>query len=294
MNNQVLCDNCKTSPAIIHIEGRGDYCLKCHNALMLDRFGIDDTFNYAEYMSVVEPGGEIHTFKINHIILGGIVAWEATEQGGDYYFKKISNVNQNGAEIAKQFFKKIVNGVLTKSLEECNFPVSNVCQKDGHYYSLKEKGTISIVEDEDDSSKIYFVIDGKQFTIAELGELFATHAGFNIQYKIQDESDSLLKENEYLEPVAVTAESLISELKVAITISCDAGGFLSYNQVSEFDDMFFPITDKLEILMKSSHRDEAIQTGQSMIELLVEIDTDDDFFPVYECDLIKQIIERMY
>jgi len=92
----------------------------------------------------------------------------------------------------------------------------------------------------------------------------------------------------------VLAESLISELKVAITVCSDSGGFLSYKKVADFDEMFFPITDKLEILMKSSHRDEAIKTGQTMIELLEEIDTDDDFFPTYECDLIRQISERMY
>ena len=82
---EYLCDICKKEPARIQITGKGRYCLNCHNEMVLKEYGLEDTFDYPETMTVIEPDGAIHIFKVEHIILGAIVSWDAYEQGGNYH-----------------------------------------------------------------------------------------------------------------------------------------------------------------------------------------------------------------
>ena len=111
-----LCDICKKEQARIQITGEGRYCLNCHNEMILKKYGMENTFDYPETMAVMEPDGKMHTFKVEHVILGAIVSWDAYEQGGDYHFREISDIDANGTATAKKFFRKIVDGVCTKSL----------------------------------------------------------------------------------------------------------------------------------------------------------------------------------
>ena len=83
------CEICKKNPAKISI-GNHSYCFDCHNKMALHDMGIDDSFTYAKNMSVIEPNGKIHTFEIEHVVLGGIVSWEANEKDGEYRFRLIS------------------------------------------------------------------------------------------------------------------------------------------------------------------------------------------------------------
>ena len=58
-----------------------------------------------------------------------------------------------------------------------------------------------------------------------------------------------------------------------------------------FDEAFYKITDKLDVLMHSEKREDAIAAGHKMIQMLANIDTDDDYFPVYNIELICKIID---
>ena len=111
------CEICKKNPAKISI-GNHSYCFDCHNKMALHDMGIDDSFTYAKNMSVIEPNGKIHTFEIEHVVLGGIVSWEANEKDGEYQFRLISQTGEDGADTAQKLFRKIVEGVCTKTLEE--------------------------------------------------------------------------------------------------------------------------------------------------------------------------------
>lgn len=285
-----LCDICKKEPAKIQIAGEGQYCLKCHNEMILKKFGIDNTFDYANTMAVIEPNGTIHTFKVEHMVLGGIVSWNAYEQGGNYHFKEISDIETNGSVVAQKFFRKIVDGVCTKSLSENFLGADNLAYQDGKFFSLWEKGTINIIQDEDRYYEIGFVIDGRKFTSKDLEKLLGPYAGFSLQYQIRDESEPILKEDEYLIPVHITKQSLINELDIAINIHGDRG-FISYKDTMTFDEAFYKITDKLDVLMHSEKREDAIAAGRKMVQMLANIDTDDDYFPVYNIELICKIID---
>lgn len=278
-----LCDTCKKEPVRIEITGRGHYCLKCYNEMLLKEFGIDNTFDYAEAIVVMEPDGAMHTFKVEHMILGGIVSWDAYEQDGNYHFREISDIDANGTATAQKFFQKVVEGVCTKSLKEDPFGVSNLAYQDGKYFSLRDKGTINIIQDEDRGFEIGFEIDGRRFRGEDLEKLLGVYPGFSLRYQIRDASEAILKEDEYLVPVRITKQSLIDELEFAINIHSNRG-FISYKDTLAFDDAFYKITDKLEVLIHSEKKNDAIAAGREMVRRMTHIETDDDYFPVYNIE----------
>ena len=63
--------------------------------------------------------------------------------------------------------------------------------KDGHTYSIGDKGVIHIIEDEDNGYAPAFVIDGIKFTPDEFARLFGSWPGFDIHFQIHDASDPI-------------------------------------------------------------------------------------------------------
>ena len=59
----------------------------------------------------------------------------------------------------------------------------------------------------------------------------------------------------------------------------------------KFDEAFYKVTNKLKVLAHSEKRDDAIQAGKQMIRILLNVDTDDDYFPIDEIQLICKIID---
>ena len=277
------CEICKKNPAKIRI-GNHSYCFDCYNKMALRDVGIDDSFTYAKNMSVIEPGGKMHTFEIEHVVLGGIVSWEANEKDGEYQFRLISNIEEDGAATAQKLFRKIVEGVCTKTLEEHKGEWSTS-------YFLKSKGNITIIEDEDRDFDIAFEIGGKKFTPEEFAELVSGYIGFNMQYQIRDGSSPLLGENEYLVPVKISKELLLQELETALAVTTDRGGFLSYKNVSAFDELFYKILDKLQTLDDALERDKAQEIGRAIAKRLREVEHDDDWFPEGDIQMICRIVD---
>ena len=272
-----LCCVCKKNIPYIHIEGDGDYCRECHNQKMLDVFGIKNDFYYSNKIRVSDIYGGFHTFVVEHIILGSIVSWEAREVNGYYKFSLISNITDNGSEVAYRFFQKIAEGVNNKTIN-----------KEG--YNINDKGNIRIIYDEDSESEIQFVIDGMKISPNELAEIFKGFEEFNIQFRVCDPSDPLLGKDEYLVPVKITSENLIEELEYIINVYSDRG-FMDYKRVSLFEEYYFKFIHKLEVLYDNK-REEAVKAGKKMIEMLEQIEHDDDWFPITEVSIINDIITK--
>ena len=270
--------------------GQGEYCLDCYNRLILEKYGIDDTFDYPETMTVMELSGIMRTFHVEHMVLGYRVCWDAYEEDGDYHFRDISDADENGAEAAKRFFRKIVGGVCTKTLCESEIPAGNLLSRDGKTLSLRNKGTINIIEDKDRGCAVVFEIDGQKFTGEDLGFLLGAYPGFSLQYQIQDATTPVLEEDKYLIPVYITKDSLLGELEEIINI-CSDRGFLPYKAVSSFDEAFGGIAERLEVFARSEKRDDAIEAGKNMIRALIQVETDDNYFPAPEIQLICSIID---
>ncbi len=279
-----VCEICKKNKAKIRINGEHDYCLDCHNRLVLSDMGIEDSFEYAKNISVMEPNGKLHTFEIEHVILGGIVSWEANEIGGDYQFRQISNVDENGAVVAQKLFHKVVDGVCTKTMEAHKSDL-------GASYSIKSKGEIYITEDEDRDYEPAFVIDGKKYTPNEFAHLISRYTGFKMQFQIRDGSDEILKEDEYLTPVKISEKELLDELEAALAVTTDRVGFLSYKNVSAFDELFYKILDKLKVLDDALDRESSQNIGKAIARRLREVEHDDDWFPVGNIQMICGIVD---
>lgn len=277
------CEICKKNLAKIRI-GNHSYCFDCHNKMALRDMGIDDSFTYAKNMSVIEPNGQMHTFEIEHVVFGGIVSWEANEKDGDYQFRLISDVEEDGAFTAHKLFRKIVEGVCNKTLEEHKGQWNTS-------YSLRSKGNITIIEDEDRDFAPAFEIDGQKLTPEEFAELVSGYAGFQMQYQIKDGSDKLLGENEYLVPVKITEQGLMEELETALAVTTDRGGFLSYKNVSAFDELFHKILDKLQVLDDALEREKAQECSRAIAKRLREVEHDDDWFPIGDIQMICEIVD---
>ena len=187
--SEQICDICKKESVRVHIKGQGKYCLKCYNSMALERIGADDTFHYPDTMAVMEPNGRCHTFHIEHMIMGDTVCWDAIEQNGGYHFREISDIEANGAGAAQKFFRKVVGGVCTKSLCEDDQRADNLLYRGGKYLSLRDKGTINIIEDEERGYRVGFEIDGIRFSGEDLEKLLGAFPGFSMRYQIQDGSD---------------------------------------------------------------------------------------------------------
>lgn len=288
--SEQICDICGNEPVRIQVNGHGKYCLKCFNTMILERIGVDDTFHYPDTMAVREPNGSLHTFHIEHMIMGDTVCWDAFGQNGIYHFREISDVGSNGTETARRFFQKVVEGVCTKSLCEYEHRADNLLYRDGKYISLRDKGTINIIEDEDREYQVGFEIDGVKFRGEDLEKLLGGFQGLSLRYQIQDASDPILKEDEYLVPVYITKTSLIGELKTAINSYSDRG-FISYKDTLKFSEVFYKIIDKLEVLAHSEKRDKALEAGRDMVRIMKSIETDDDYFPIYEIERICRTVD---
>ena len=212
----------------------------------------------------------------------GIAVMENTgrqEIGGDYSFKLISDMAENGSKAAERFIEKITAGVKNKILS---------IEPESDAY-LSNKGDIHIEYDEERDSMI-FVIDGKRVLPDELAECLSCFEGFDLQYAIRDESEPLLGEDEYLIPVKITRDTLVEELEEKINMYSD-GGFLSYKILSLFQDWLYGHIDKLEVLYRYN-REDAVGAGKEMIRMLEGIEHDDDFFPEAERQLIMKIITK--
>lgn len=286
----MLCDICGQREAVIHIEGEGNFCAECHNERVLRRYGKTNEYQYPKTLTIYDSYGELHTFHFMHLILGQIVSWEAEEvkEEKGYDIRGISYLEDNAKRAYFSFLHKVINAVQTRTLESPSSQISDPIQKPQSYYSLKEKGNIDIDYDENEGT--VFRIDGKMFTANQLSEMLSTYEGFQIQFQIRDALSPWLKENEYLVPVEITKESLINRLQDAITAF--GGGFVSYKDVSHFEDSFYEIKNLLEVFYASSHQEEAREAASEMLNLMMDLETDDDYFPVPEIEYLEKFLKR--
>ena len=138
------------------------------------------------------------------------------------------------------------------------------------------------------------MIDGKPFSLQELGDLLEGYEGWTMQFQMRDRTEPIVKENEFLLPVELTNEALLSELSHAIwSFSEDDGDvpFISYKNTSNLSEAVFGIIKKLEVMAHNYPPEMTIETGKAMIALLEAVETDDDFFPNYEIDMIGELID---
>ena len=162
----------------------------------------------------------------------------------------------------------------------------------------KETGTIRIEDDE--NGETVFRLDGEECSPEELMQYFNLYVGFDLAYQIMDPSSKDVIENGMvLVPMKLNEEVFTQDLNdLLYTMTIDhKGKFLSKKDVPAFDVMFGKITDKYEYYCRYSLenygrlKDEVINAGKKMIQILNGIGTDDDLFPAYETGMIEAIMK---
>ena len=55
--------------------------------------------------------------------------------------------------------------------------------------------------------------------------------------------------------------------------------------------MFYKIIDKLEVLAHSEKQEDSLEAGREMVRIMKRIETDDDYLPLYEIELICKTVD---
>lgn len=258
-------------------------------------------------MVASDVDGTPHYFAVRFVEMGAHCRWSAEEvyptlepDGGKkkrvhmdthYEFALIAEGDDQWAIPRLQ--AKVETGIRNQTLErracEGSIP-DNVILRNGQMHSLKGTGTMRIGCSEHSSSMASFIIDGQQFTPAEVATMLSCYEGFELQYQITDGASPAIEEVMMLLPVKVDARDLLAELDEAIFQATDKRNFMAEDRIHLFDLVFYRILDKLALLYNNSPRGKVKLLGMEMIKRLEAIYTQDDMFPQFQVAAIREIM----
>lgn len=110
-----------------------------------------------------------------------------------------------------------------------------------------------------------------------------TYFSVNRYFGVEEEPGRILSV-----PVQVGVDTIADELEAFL---CTIGPrrFLSNRMVAAADVIIGLLTDKLEVY-HAAFPEEASAAGERMIGVLEDFDTDDDVFPAYQIEVIREIL----
>lgn len=266
------CQKCNNE-AYIHIEGIGDFCIDCYNAWVEETFGENDTYDYPKHLVIKDIAEDKYrSFKIQHVNYINYYIFEAVEEPEGYLLRYVFHPGDSIENVMKVLFNKINDAISAKTLE-----------KDG---TLRIKGNISVECSKE--NKLQFLIDGKRYSMDEFAQMIETYEGQQLQYRIVDEYDSVLKKNELLMPVSVDMDDLYDELNRVIKFCSDRENHISSECEKAFMFFLYQLYDKLKLMKENSDfHDNAIELANKMIERLEELETDNEYS-------LQRIISKLY
>jgi hypothetical protein len=172
--------------------GSSELCTICFNADVAKRSGINDFDNHPlDPISITAASGVIHQFHLRTRLLGAIVTLEAYElkdnEPSGYQFQLVGEPDEDRFAQLGRLVERIRRTLATKYLEEGQ---GGLQIKD-----MEVKGTIEAdMSDESDlwgSRMPMLVIDGRDVSWEEFGQMVMTFEGFQFKLEIVDRSDDL-------------------------------------------------------------------------------------------------------
>jgi len=194
----IACDHCGALVPLHDLThftteaGASELCTLCFNADVAQRSGIDDFDNYSlDPIFITAADGVIHQFHLRTRLLGAIVTLEAYElkdnEPSGYQFQLVGEPDEDRFVQLGRLVERIRRALATKYLEEgqCGLQIKD----------MEVKGTIEAdMSDESDlwgSRMPMLVIDGRDVSWEEFGQMLMTFEGFQFKLKIVDKSDDL-------------------------------------------------------------------------------------------------------
>ena len=194
----IACDRCGALVPLHDLtpftteSGATELCTLCFNADVAQRSGIDDFDNHPlDPIYITAADGVIHQFHLRTRLLGAIVTLEAYELKDDepsgYQFQLVGEPDEDRFVQLGRLVERIRRTLATKYLEEGQ---GGLQIKD-----MEVKGTIEAdMSDESDlwgSRMPMLVIDGRDVSWEEFGQMLMTFEGFQFKLEIVDKSDDL-------------------------------------------------------------------------------------------------------
>lgn len=168
-------------------------CGQCFNADVAERVGLEDFDNHLlDPISITGADGVIHQFHFHTRLLGDIVTLEAFElkegEPTGYKFQLIGTPDEDRFTQLGRLVKRIRATLATKYLEDTKHGLQ--------VKNMEVKGAIE--SDLSDESDLYgptrqpvLVIDGREVSWEQFGEMLLTFEGFQFKLQIVDKSRDL-------------------------------------------------------------------------------------------------------
>ncbi|AGA68270.1 hypothetical protein Desdi_0743 [Desulfitobacterium dichloroeliminans LMG P-21439] len=173
---------------MIHLvdpEVGGTYCADCHNRIVSEYLGYD--FEKIEFkpLKIKDAYGKKHTFHFETVLVPSGMAIEADERlkvdNEGYEFSILGDFDCDQGLLQLMLIQRIRRALKQKHLEKNEINKS---------YNLAHivRGRIGHDHASDGQS---IVIDGKSFSLDELGRMLMTYEGFQFRLEFIDSSDEV-------------------------------------------------------------------------------------------------------
>lgn len=190
------CCECKAEEAVILTTENEVFCLDCYKQVVMNSLRRQNEFVYPEQITILE-GKEKHIFSIEHSISGKGFLWAGVEEKGFYEVEHLASIESSFEEAYLGFIQKLVDTIFTKTIKKTFMSTTwNVFKKELEDVQLATRGQLGICED--DLGHIFFVIDGKDYSPAQLADMLAPYKGKTLQFQISPSTVDVLKEDEKL------------------------------------------------------------------------------------------------
>lgn len=259
---------------------------------------------------VKDEQGKAHMFMLQHCNVGSGICimlkeiykclkngkLRAGQPRTEYEFYAVGP-RQKQDQLVKEVIEKAVISLQNLSVQRKKAgmlsPESNLI-KNGYYYFAKDVGSIEIFDNP--NGAVQFCLDGVAYSAEEAVKLFSPYSGWRMQYQIVDRTENALENDMILMPVRINEDTLVSELNDLVFLVSEKhrGDFISYKDVPVFDTIFANIVEKLGAYYKSRPREMAKKAGDKLINILKEIGTDDDMFPEYEIQMVRDAVKDLW
>ena len=137
-----------------------------------------------------------------------------------------------------------------------------------------------------------FGIDGKEYDAHDFALLFGLYDSWVFNYQMGNDTDPILESDMTLLPKRIDADTMSDELNdilFALTQNHD-GKFLARNNVPAFDVLFEKLLKKLDFYYHSNPLKMGEDAAENLVRILKNVGTDDDMFPVYEINMVEDVV----
>ncbi len=242
---------------------------------------------------MTDAEGRKHFFCVERIeLIPELTAYEIYPRGEgmrkdrtDYEFRTFS-MNKSDEELLGELLDKMETALRNPVIETGESFIPGDRNK-RLYQSVRERGYVQIERENDE---ICFQIDGRLYSAREFAKLLDPYEGFHLAYQIRGATEPVPDRDTYYMPVRISNEILLEELEILILTMSGGRNFISYKDTGKFGIGFDHIFDKLELYCRSNPPGVGKIAGMKLISRLLQLETDDDMFPEYEVECIRNLI----